>query len=129
MREKIAADNDNKTAATESGNDGSSEDSNDSSSRESKDQKAAATNKDTNGDVNVAPALTNDGLAKLIANLTTTDAKCDWNGADQSLFRTLHKMYTTNYCSIALIMLTKTCKQVRYPDQLLTIRLMRGMWG
>lgn len=114
MKEKMAADNDNKTPATESGNDGSSEDSNDSSSRESKDPKVAMI-KESNGDVTVAPSSTNDGLAKLRANLTTTDENCDWNGADQSLFRTLHKMYTANYCAIALIMLTKTCKQVRLP--------------
>ncbi|XP_041121429.1 histone-lysine N-methyltransferase EZH1-like isoform X3 [Polyodon spathula] len=35
-----------------------------------------------------------------------------WNGAEESLFRVLHGTYYNNFCSIARLISTKTCRQV-----------------
>uniref|UniRef100_A0A8C8HUJ5 [histone H3]-lysine(27) N-trimethyltransferase n=1 Tax=Oncorhynchus tshawytscha TaxID=74940 RepID=A0A8C8HUJ5_ONCTS len=35
-----------------------------------------------------------------------------WSGAEESLFRVLHGTYYNNFCSIARLISTKTCKQV-----------------
>uniref|UniRef100_A0A8C4SKQ3 [histone H3]-lysine(27) N-trimethyltransferase n=1 Tax=Erpetoichthys calabaricus TaxID=27687 RepID=A0A8C4SKQ3_ERPCA len=37
-----------------------------------------------------------------------------WNGAEESLFRVLHGTYFNNFCSIARLIGTKTCKQVTF---------------
>lgn len=36
-----------------------------------------------------------------------------WSGAEESLFRVLHGTYFNNFCSIARLIGTKNCKQVR----------------
>lgn len=37
-----------------------------------------------------------------------------WSGAEESLFRVLHGTYFNNFCSIARLIGTKNCKQVRW---------------
>ena len=40
-------------------------------------------------------------------------ATTEWTGAEASLFRVLRPIYCNNYCSIANLIRTKTCKEVR----------------
>ena len=40
-----------------------------------------------------------------------------WSGAEESLFRVLHGTYFNNFCSIARLIGTKNCKQVRWTLQ------------
>ncbi|KAJ8284423.1 hypothetical protein COCON_G00032730 [Conger conger] len=41
-----------------------------------------------------------------------TEPQVQWSGAEESLFRVLHGTYYNNFCSIARLIDTKTCKQV-----------------
>ncbi|XP_056403730.1 histone-lysine N-methyltransferase EZH1 isoform X2 [Hyla sarda] len=41
-----------------------------------------------------------------------TNEPVEWSGAEESLFRVFHGTYFNNFCSIARLMGTKTCKQV-----------------
>ncbi|XP_055694251.1 histone-lysine N-methyltransferase E(z) isoform X1 [Lutzomyia longipalpis] len=100
MKEKIAADNKEKSQ-NDSSNDASSEDSNDSNSRCSKDFQNS---KET-------PTLTAASSAE-ITSLMGASSQTEWTGSDQSLFRALQKVCLTNYCAMAQMMLTKTCQQL-----------------
>lgn len=102
MKEKLEADK--KKTPPESGNETSSDDSNDS--RESKDQ----ANKDATA--TAASSSSTAEISPLIELMATLSADGKWTGADQSMFRALHKVFLNNYCVIAQTMLTKTCQQV-----------------
>lgn len=103
MKEKLEADK--KKTPPESGNETSSEDSNDS--RESKDNQ---TNKDATA--TAASSSSTAEISPLIGLMATLSADGKWTGADQSMFRALHKVFLNNYCVISQTMLTKTCQQV-----------------
>lgn len=51
----------------------------------------------------------------------------EWTGAEESLFRVFHGTYFNNFCSIARLLGTKTCKQV-WPDLLVWAGRHRSTW-
>lgn len=44
--------------------------------------------------------------------METPQEPVEWTGAEESLFRVFHGTYFNNFCSIARLLGTKTCKQV-----------------
>lgn len=106
MKEKLEADK--KKTPPESGNETSSDDSNDS--RESKDNQAGKDGASAMPSSSSSSTAENSPLRELMAKLSADGI---WTGADQSMFRALHKVFLNNYCVIAQTMLTKTCQQVR----------------
>ncbi|XP_018332881.1 histone-lysine N-methyltransferase E(z) isoform X2 [Agrilus planipennis] len=84
-----------KQQSVDSGNEASSEDSNDSNNKDSTD---------------ADPVSTTTSFS-LLGLMGENDHR-EWTGADQSLFRALHKVFLNNYCALAQMMLTKTCQQV-----------------
>ncbi|CAH0694362.1 unnamed protein product [Spodoptera exigua] len=111
-REKAAGEEDKgKTHAMDSPNDASSEDSNDSN----RFQKGSNSNSSNSNWGNGQLKAPGDGSAEPAYNalgLTVGDIDSEWTGSDQSLFRALHKVFPSNYCAIAQVMLSKTCQQV-----------------
>ncbi|CAG9793638.1 unnamed protein product [Diatraea saccharalis] len=105
-REQAAGEEDaGKPPAIDSPNDASSEDSNDSN----RFQKGSNSNS-SNSSGGVRPTPAEPPYNAL--GLTVGDIEAEWTGSDQSLFRALHKVFPSNYCAIAQLMLSKTCQQV-----------------
>ncbi|XP_069359194.1 histone-lysine N-methyltransferase E(z) isoform X1 [Maniola hyperantus] len=96
-------------AAIDSPNDASSEDSNDSNRY----QKGSNSNSSSNWSSNGTKLPGAEPTAYNTLGLTLADCESEeWTGSDQSLFRSLHKVFVSNYCAIAQVMLSKTCQQV-----------------
>ncbi|KAJ0178539.1 hypothetical protein K1T71_006362 [Dendrolimus kikuchii] len=113
-REKAAGEEDKgKTHAIDSPNDASSEDSNDSNRyQKGSNSNSSNSNWGTVGNPLKAVGEPPAEPAYNALGLTVGDIDSEWTGSDQSLFRALHKVFPSNYCSIAQVMLSKTCQQV-----------------
>ncbi|XP_046993058.1 histone-lysine N-methyltransferase E(z) [Schistocerca americana] len=99
-----------KQASVDSGNEASSEDSNDSNKYDKEFKRGSKDGKPPPADTVSQPTSTRTSFSLL--GLMGPEETAEWTGADQSLFRALHKVFLNNYCAIAQIMLTKTCQQV-----------------
>ncbi|OWR54715.1 histone-lysine N-methyltransferase E [Danaus plexippus plexippus] len=96
--------------ALDSPNDASSEDSNDSN-RYQKGSNSNSSNSNWSALCSKQPQEHTDAPYNVLG-LTVGDIESEWTGSDQSLFRALHKVFPSNYCAIAQLMLSKTCQQV-----------------
>ncbi|XP_069697731.1 histone-lysine N-methyltransferase E(z) isoform X2 [Periplaneta americana] len=113
-----------KQASVDSGNEASSEDSNDSNKYDKEFKRNSRKDCNNTGLKAAAAAAAavqdNSGGQEPMSTTTSfsllgtmgADDNYEWTGADQSLFRALHKVFLSNYCAISQIMLTKTCQQV-----------------
>ncbi|XP_045450633.1 histone-lysine N-methyltransferase E(z) [Melitaea cinxia] len=111
MKEQLAREQaaDDKPPAIDSPNDASSEDSNDSNRyQKGSNSNSSNSNWSTNG--TNKPSEPPAEATYNALGLTVGDE--EWTGSDQSLFRALHKVFPSNYCAIAQVMLSKTCQQV-----------------
>ncbi|CAH2039890.1 unnamed protein product, partial [Iphiclides podalirius] len=115
-REKAAGEEDKgKAHAMDSPNDASSEDSNDSNRFQKVVPCAGSNSNSSNSNWSTHGCHNKPGDSDPAYNalgLTLEDIESEWTGSDQSLFRALHKVFTSNYCAIAQVMLSKTCQQV-----------------
>ncbi|XP_063827970.1 histone-lysine N-methyltransferase E(z) isoform X2 [Ostrinia nubilalis] len=118
-REKAAGEEDkSKSHAMDSPNDASSEDSNDSNRFQKVTRGVAGSNSNSSNSnwssngLNKQPPDALQEPAYNALGLTVGDIESEWTGSDQSLFRALHKVFPSNYCAIAQVMLSKTCQQV-----------------
>ncbi|KAM3957714.1 histone-lysine N-methyltransferase E(z) [Aphomia sociella] len=113
-REKAAGEEDKgKTHAIDSPNDASSEDSNDSNRYQKGSNSNSSNSNWSSNSSHLKPAVdsTSDPAYNALG-LSVGDTDSEWTGSDQSLFRALHKVFPSNYCAIAQVMLSKTCQQV-----------------
>ncbi|XP_047503391.1 histone-lysine N-methyltransferase E(z) isoform X1 [Pieris napi] len=99
-----------KSKALDSPNDASSEDSNDSNKFQ-KGGNSNSSNSNSNWGHKIATEQDSEPAYNALG-LTLGDIDSEWTGSDQSLFRALHKVFASNYCAIAQVMLSKTCQQV-----------------
>lgn len=128
MKEKLAAQADDvkedendekrprkirKQASVDSGNEASSEDSNDSN-RFSQGGSCQDFKDNVNEDTNTNDQADEDQIEPDIKNQFSLgiENKTSWTGSEQSLFRALYKIFPSNPCALAQVMLTKSCKEV-----------------
>lgn len=53
----------------------------------------------------------------------------EWSGAEASMFRVLIGTYYDNFCAIARLIGTKTCRQVSVPDKNTVSFKWRNTWS
>ena len=60
----------------------------------------------------IFPQGSKDASPESEVNASVTRPGVDWSGSDASLFRVLRGVFFNNYCTIASLLKTKTCRQV-----------------